>query len=143
MKVPFPRIVLKGDLLFRVMNKGPLKKSLICRFSFNTAFVTDYQLELSIKEVDPCAIKKDSKISRNFQVDLITKPYCQECSNSIPISELCSDCARELKFEVPKWKRMHQIMDQHFALNSDEINDPVSAEKFMFPETDSDKHLVL
>ena len=107
MKVPFPRIVLQGDLLFRIMNKGPLKKSLICRFSFNTAFVTEPQMELSIKEVDPCAIKKDSKVSKNFQVDLISKPYCQECSPKIPIEELCTDCARQLKYEIPKWQRMH------------------------------------
>lgn len=34
-------------------------------------------------------------------------------------------------------------MDQHYALNRDEVTDPISAEKFMFPYTDSDKHFIL
>jgi len=66
MKIPFPKIIMKGDYLFRVMNKGTMKKSLICRFSINSTMFTDAKLSLTIKEVDPCAIKKDKNVSKQF-----------------------------------------------------------------------------
>ena len=92
MRIPFPKMILKGDYLFRVMNKGALKKNLICRFSLNSALVEDSKVELTIKEVDPCSIKKDKNVSKQFQVDFYTRPYCKECSNVIPMEELCTPC---------------------------------------------------
>ena len=86
MIITCPNKTIRGDILFRLINKGSLKKSLICRFSFNTAFHPEDIISFSIKELDPCSIKKDSKYSKDFRINLLTKPRCDDCSNETPLT---------------------------------------------------------
>lgn len=142
MQITCPNSTIRGDVLFRLINKGPLKKSLICRFSFNTAFLTEERLSFSIKELDPCSIKKDSKYSNDFRVNLVTKPRCDDCNNQTPLTSLCPHCLLDLEHEIPKWDRMHRMIYNHKEKNCD-LMESQASQKVQFPFGVSDYEEVL
>lgn len=95
-------LVLRGDILIRLKSKGSLKSNLICRLSFNTSFVQDRSLGFTIREVDPCRLKKDPK-TQGFQVDIITEEFCKDCTPDMEGRELCTECSREMSYELKHW----------------------------------------
>jgi len=142
MSLTCPNSTIRGDILFRIINKGSLKKSLICRFSFNTAFLTEDRLSFSIKELDPCSIKKDSKYSKDFRVNLVTKPRCDECNNQTCLTSLCPHCLLDLEYEIPKWDRMRRMIQNHIAQHGD-LMEPATSENVQFPFGVSDRETIL
>lgn len=83
--------------MIRIMNKGAMSKSLICRLSFNTSFLKEEPTRFPINELDPNGIRKDARISKDIRVDVYTNPYCYTCTNTTNLNDFCKQCKKELK----------------------------------------------
>lgn len=66
MKLLSKKIIIQGDILIRVMNKGAMSKSSILRLSFNTSFLEGPILSLKMRDLDPNHIRKDNRISQDI-----------------------------------------------------------------------------
>ena len=112
-KLIYRSMIIKGDILIWIMNKGTMSKSEICWLSFNTSFLHDTILEFWMRDLDPNGIRKDSWISKDIWIDLVTKPYCKSCNNKTEIQNLCNACRKELSKEIKSGKLINQIIEEH------------------------------
>jgi len=90
-----------------------------------------------MRELDPNAIRKDNRISKDVRVDVFTKPYCYTCTNTTPLTSFCKDCKKELKHEISKWTKIETILNYHYSNYQDQLSLDL-ARKFHFPKEECD-----
>ena len=112
------RIVLQGDIQCFLSNWGMLKIQKICRFTFNTTFVSDdLELRFNKRQLDPDNFRKNRKVNEEFEVVLKFSKIC-ECRASMEFSERCEVCCRNfLKEEWGRWLRIKEYLCERFAVN--------------------------
>jgi phosphatidylinositol-3,4,5-trisphosphate 3-phosphatase/dual-specificity protein phosphatase PTEN len=103
--------VMQGDINCTLVNWGLLNMKMICRFSFNTAFITQNN-ELAFKkyELDPDNFKNSRKVSENFEIFVQFQRSCP-CSPQLELMDRCAFCQTYLKrSEKMKWDEIHTII---------------------------------
>ena len=68
--------LLCGDIYFKILHKGSLKNSMICRFALNTSFIKDNYYEFNKATVDPDSVVKDERISNDFKIECYFRDVC-------------------------------------------------------------------
>lgn len=90
-----------------------LGDSIICRLSFNTAFIpASNTLTFYKNTVSPDSVKKDNRFSDEFQIKFIFEEYCKQCNKpwSQGLDEFCDKCKKILAEELTNWRSMQIIL---------------------------------
>ena len=100
-----------GDIYFKIVHKGALKNSMICRFALNTSFIKENYYEFNKANVDPDSVVKDIRISTDFKVECYFRDVCKICNPTMPLEMLCSMCMKNMASEIDSWKIIRKILD--------------------------------
>ena len=111
-------LMLQGDVQCYLGHWGVLKTNKICRFTFNTAFITDkHELVLEKHELDPDNFRKSKKVSDHFAVILNFKPLCY-CNSAMEFMDRCVFCKRFIHHdEVEKWINIREMLNERIQIN--------------------------
>ncbi|OMJ82133.1 hypothetical protein SteCoe_17251 [Stentor coeruleus] len=104
-------LFLQGDITCLIAHWGLIRLKKICRFSFNTAFISESEvLRFEKRELDPDNFKNSRIVSENFYVYLDFQKKCT-CNASMDISERCRFCIESLsRSEIDKWQMIRDIV---------------------------------
>ncbi|CAI2384532.1 unnamed protein product [Moneuplotes crassus] len=105
-------LVIAGDAHFFIKHKGPISTSNICRFSINTGFVGN-ELVIPRNQMSPDSVLVSKKFHRKFQVTVVMRDYCRECSSQTVLEDLCERCKLRMQKPIKEWNRVNHIIEQH------------------------------
>ena len=110
--------VMQGDINCTLVNWGLIKTKMICRFSFNTAFVPDNnEIVFRKDELDPDNFKNSRKVSEGFCVVVLFKRSCQ-CTADLDFDARCLFCQTYLKRnERAKWDEIKTIIGMRCGMD--------------------------
>ena len=109
---------MQGDINCNLINWGLIKMKMICRFSFNTAFIPDNnEIVFRKDELDPDNFKNSKKVSENFIIIILFQRSC-ECNAGLEFESRCAFCQTYLKRnERFKWDEIHTIIRMRCGLD--------------------------
>ena len=109
---------MQGDINCNLINWGLIKMKMICRFSFNTAFIPDNnEIVFRKDELDPDNFKNSRKVSDGFCIVVLFQRSC-ECSAGLEFEARCAFCQTYLKRnERFKWDEIHTIIRMRCGLD--------------------------
>ena len=117
-------LLLQGDIQCYLGHWGLLKIHKICRFTFNTAFVSsNNDLKFEKNERDPDNFKNNKKVADNFAIFLKFRSVCY-CNSAMEFFERCVFCKRFIESsEWEKWENMEYSQQNMVisAIRSEEI----------------------
>ena len=97
---------------------GMLKSQKICRFTFNTSFISSNELVFTKKELDPDNFIHNHNVSDNFEIILKFNKVCY-CEAQMDFSERCVFCKRYVNpEEQEKWVVIKDLLKERLELNS-------------------------
>lgn len=114
-----PPLYVQGDILCKIYHWGKFKNANLCRFSFNTGFISYNKIIVLRKyEVDPYKFSKSTRVSDNFAVIIEFEQLC-ECKSEMRIQERCEICLKMLSVaEKKRWDNILHIVENRNILDS-------------------------
>ena len=131
-------ILIRGDIVIKLMHKGTLSSSQICTVYLNTSFIFKKTLRFTIKDCDPSKIRYDKRFKDDFWVILKTAKTCKKWTPKTPISKICESCQQAMKNEFKRWISLNDLLDYHKYINKDQLTSE-GAGKFLFNDSLSNR----
>eukprot|EP00826_Nyctotherus_ovalis_P009432 TRINITY_DN1248_c0_g5_i3.p4 TRINITY_DN1248_c0_g5~~TRINITY_DN1248_c0_g5_i3.p4 ORF type:complete len:132 (+),score=18.26 TRINITY_DN1248_c0_g5_i3:1017-1412(+) len=101
-------IVLCDDIYVKIKKSGKV----LCRFSFNTAFIeANNKLKFRRQRVDPDSVRVNKAFSDNFEIIMYFSDICDKCTNQTPVEEYCQNCIKFSRKSCENWTKISSIMD--------------------------------
>lgn len=118
--------MISGDVHFFIYHKTYLDKEKICRFSLNTSFVKNNQIEFSKAKISPDSVSVSKKFHDDFKITLYFSNYCKVgCDPERSVEELCSRCKTKMESTLEEWDVINKIKSDHSPYPHKEFGEKV------------------
>ena len=114
--------MISGDAHFFIKHKGSFNNTNICRFSVNTGFI-DNELVIPRDQISPDSVSVSKKFHEKFQITLVMRDYCEECTNKSLIGDVCERCKLRMSKTTKEWRKIYKIIDNHMPYPDQDIGE--------------------